>query len=490
METRPTQQIRIRWPAASLAVLLCVGAAARAADIEWWTGTIEVPGQPLDFVVKWSPVGGSDYRATIDIPAQGARGLALTDITFTADTVRFTLPPVGAAPPTAKAEFELKRSADGASATGDFRQHGLTFPVRMRRAAAAEAQAVGPPRPQTPKPPFPYTVRQVEYENPVDKTQLAGELTIPEGAGPHPAVLLVTGSGAQDRDQTIFGHKPFLVIADHLSRRGIAVLRVDDRGVGGSTGSLETATAKDLANDVLAGVLFLKRQPEVDPARLGLIGHSEGGLIAPLVASRSKDVACVVLLAAPGRSGSEILLAQNAALLRASGVAEDEIRRHLEAHRAAHERVLADADEESLRAAVRELVRLQLALGSGGRPPTDEQLEAGIALGLRQFRRPLMRWFLRHDPRETLAKVRCPVLALAGSLDLQVDPKENLPEIEAALKKAGNPQVAVKELPGLNHLFQEARTGLVQEYATIEQTMAPAALDEITTWLRARHGLK
>lgn len=490
MERQPLQPVRITQTAARWAVLLSVVTGVRAADVEWWTGTIEVPGQPLDFVVKWTPAGAGDYRATIDISAQGARGLALIDITFTAEVVRFVLPPVGTAPPSAKAEFDLRRSADGASAAGDFRQHGLTFPVRMRRVTESEAQAVGPPRPQTPKPPFPYTVRQVEYENPVDKTKLAGELTVPEGTGPHPAVLLVTGSGAQDRDETIFGHKPFLVIADHLTRRGIAVLRVDDRGVGSSSGSLAKVTGKDLANDVLAGVQFLERQPEIDPARVGLIGHSEGGLIALLVASRSKDVACVVLLAAPGRTGSEILLAQNAALLRASGVAEDEIRRHLEAHRAAHERVLADADEETLRAAVRELVRLQLALGSGGGPPTDEQLEAGIALGLRQFRSPLLRWFLRHDPRETLAKVRCPVLALAGGLDLQVDPKENLPEIEAALKRAGNPQVAVKELPGLNHLFQEARTGLVQEYLTIEQTMSPAALDEIAAWLRARYGLK
>lgn len=469
-----------------LAVVLVTPASLWAdspPETEWWKGVAEVPGSPLDFVVVFRPAGESGpYTATIDIPVQGAKGLALTDVVLSATDIRFTIPaPAGAV-------FETKRDEGGKTATGELKQRGMTFPVRMQRITEEEAKAVGPPRPQMPKPPFPYTQRDVTYDNPVDKTKLAGTLTIPEGKGPHPAVILITGSGAQDRDETIFGHKPFLVIADYLTRRGIAVLRVDDRGVGGSSGSMTDATSKDFANDVMSGMEFLKQQPEIDAQRIGLIGHSEGGLIAPLVAARRADVACIVLLAGPGLPGRELLILQNEALLRAAGATPELIKRHTDAHRAVHECVARGADDDALRKAVRELILVQLT-NPGGPEPTADQIDAGIKLGMTQFKSAWLHWFLTHDPRETLQKVKCPVLALIGARDLQVPATANLPEIEKALKAAGNSSATVKELPELNHLFQEAKTGQVTEYAAIQQTMSPAALDELANWLRKQFKL-
>jgi hypothetical protein len=485
MKTRSTNR---KWTTATVGSLLAAlglvgAAAARSPEVQWWKGTIEVPGQPLDFVVVFRATGeAGQYTATIDIPAQGAKGLALAEVSLTQAEIHFRIPPP------ADAVFETRRSDDGRTATGQMTQHGMTYALRMEQITEDEAKAVGPPRPQTPRPPFPYTVREVTYENPVDGTKLAATLTIPEGPGPHPAVILITGSGAQDRDETIFGHKPFFVLADHLTRGGVAVLRVDDRGVGGSSGGDSQPTSKDFANDVVSGIKFLKGQPEIDPGRIGLIGHSEGGIIAPLVASRSKDVDCIVLLAGPGLPGEQILKLQQEAIVRAAGVPDDRCQELLRAQEALFELLRAEADEPAIRTALREYVRCQLGLL--GTEPAPEQIQQGVKLGMAQFGSPWMRWFMRHDPREVLSRVKCPVLALIGSLDLQIPAKDNLPEIERTLRQANNPDVTVKQLPGLNHLFQEARTGLPAEYGLIEQTIAPAVLDEIATWLRRRFRLQ
>jgi pimeloyl-ACP methyl ester carboxylesterase len=458
-------------------------ATSQKGEIQWWKGTCEVPGANLEFVVVFRPADGGQYTATIDIPVQGAKDLPLTDVVLTAGEIRFTIPPP------ANAVFETQRAPDGKTATGELRQYGGKSPLRLERITEEQAKTAGPARPQTPKPPFPYQQREVTYENPKDRTKLAGTLTIPQGAGPHPAVLLITGSGAQDRDETIFGHKPFFVIADHLTRHGIAVLRVDDRGVGGSTGVRPDVTSADFAGDVEAGVAFLKQQPEIDARRIGLVGHSEGAVIAPLVAAKSRDVACIILLGGSGWPGDKLLILQNEALLRAAGTPDAEIQQHLKAHRAVHQCLRDGASEDKLRAAVRELVQVQWRTATGGKEPDAGQIDQAVELGLAQLGSPWMRWFLRHDPRESLRQVKCPVLALSGSLDLQVPPKENLPEVEKALRAGGNSEVTVKELPGLNHLFQEARTGAVEEYGAIAQTMSPVALDELTGWLQKQFKL-
>lgn len=470
-----------------IAILLTVLApAAGAADDtrEYWNGMVDALGQKLQIIVVFTPAedDAETYTARITIPIQSFIDQPLSNVTYTGAKLAFSIPAVGA-------EFTAERSPDGRTAAGVLQQRGMEFPLKMERVTAEVAATLGPERPQTPQPPFPYAVREVTYENPKDEITLAGTLTIPEGDGPHPAVVLISGSGPQDRDETIFAHKPFWVLADHLSRRGIAVLRVDDRGVGGSTGSTPTSTSKGLANDVIAGIRFLKTQPDIDPQRIGLVGHSEGGIIAPMVAAKSKSVACVVLLAGTGLPGDEILRLQTAALRRATFVPEEKIAQELVLHRQLTDSILNGADEATVRAAIEELSKYQLSLPPGAASLTPEQFQKLVDAALKQLQSNWMRFFMSYDPREALRAVKCPVLVLIGAKDLQVPPAENLPAIEQALAEAGNPDVTAKELPRLNHLFQEAVTGTVQEYATIEQTLSPTALDEITTWLRARFRL-
>lgn len=456
-----------------------VGAARLAddADREWWQGTVDVGGAALKIAVVFTPAADdAGPTARISIPVQSFLDQPLTNVVYTDEELKFTIAAAGAV-------FEAHRTTAD-TAEGVLKQRGLEFPLHLHRVTAEAAAAAEPARPQTPKPPFPYTARDVTFENPDDHTKLAGTLTIPPGPGPHPAVILITGSGAQDRDETIFNHKPFLVLADHLTRHGIAVLRCDDRGVGGSGGSVATATAEDFAGDVLAGMAFLKQQDAIDAHRIGLIGHSEGGIIAPIVAARSHDVACIVLLAGPAFPGAEILHMQTEALLRAAGVAPDKIAAELAAHQRLLD-VLTGDDADLIMKRLRELTELQLHRDPNAAQPTPAQLDASLAAAFQQLRSPWMQSFLKLDPRAALRQVRCPVLALIGTKDLQVPAAQNLPEIERTLRAAGNDSVTVKSLPGLNHLFQEANTGLVAEYGQIEQTMAPVAFETITDWLRA-----
>ncbi|MFO0555528.1 MAG: alpha/beta fold hydrolase [Polyangiaceae bacterium] len=334
-------------------------------------------------------------------------------------------------------------------------------------------------RPQLPKPPFPYGSREVTYENPKDHSTIAGTLTLPAGAGKHPAVLLITGSGSQDRDETIFGHKPFLVIADHLSRQGFVVLRVDDRGIGGSNGDAKSATIETHATDVEAGLAFLGAANEVDPKRIGLIGHSEGGIIASLVASRDKRVAFVVSLAGTGLSGAEINPLQVEAIMKKSGAPPEKIASIVAGQRDLMGLIARDAPEADIDRALGELVKIS----ADGEAVDPKVVEAKLAGEKAALLSPWFKSFVKLDPRETWQKVKVPVLALNGSNDVQVPSKENLAAIGAALEKGGNKRAKLVELANLNHLFQTSKTGLVSEYALIEETFAPAALDALTAWL-------
>ncbi|MEK7331226.1 MAG: alpha/beta fold hydrolase, partial [Candidatus Eisenbacteria bacterium] len=315
--------------------------------------------------------------------------------------------------------------------------------------------------------------------------QLAGTLTLPRGAGPFPCALLITGSGPEDRDEAVFGHRPFLVLADHLTRQGIAVLRVDDRGVGGSTGRFSQATSEDFAGDVLAGIEFLKTRREIDRKRIGLIGHSEGGLIAPMVATRSKDVAFIVLMAGPGIPGDSTLMLQSAAIRRSVGASEASIAQEMGVSRRIYAQ-LRQGDSAGVVRTARELVGLQVAGLPEEQRSAVGDLDSAATAASRQLFGPWMRFFVTYDPRPALRRVRCPVLAINGEKDLQVLPKENLAAIETALKAGGNRDHTVKELPGLNHLFQTCTLCTIAEYMQLEETMAPAALEEMSEWILRR----
>jgi pimeloyl-ACP methyl ester carboxylesterase len=327
-------------------------------------------------------------------------------------------------------------------------------------------------RPQDPKAPFPYRQEVVAYESLEQGIKLAGTLTLPPSNGPFPAVLLITGSGAQNRNEEIMGHKPFLVLADYLTRRGIAVLRVDDRGVGGSSSGPPTATSRNFAQDVLAGVNFLKSRREVNPSRIGLIGHSEGGIIAPMVAAQSPDVAFIVLMAGTGVKGDEVLTEQGKLILRANGAGEDLIQENTKVQKALFAVIKSTNDNEVAEKQVRESL-------STVNPTIRDAALAQLNMTLS----PWMRFFVTYDPQPALEKVKCPVLAINGEKDLQVPPGQNLPAIEKALRAGGNKDFKAVELPGLNHLFQTCKTGSVAEYQQIEETISPTALNLMGNWI-------
>lgn len=466
---------------AMLWLLAAPDAGAASSPPEIWAGSVVLPGgAELGFTVTFLREG-EQCTATLDIPAQGLVKGPLRDVSC-GDSLRFTLAPPGA-PASAWARFEAPRAEAGDKARGELRQHGHSFDLRMERVLPGEVNQ----RKQTPKPPFPYAAREVVFETPVDKAKLAGTLTVPAGDGPHPAVVLITGSGPQDRDETVFGHKPFLVLADHLSRRGFAVLRFDDRGVGASGGSADV-TLPESAVDVLAAIRFLTSQKDIDAKRIGLIGHSEGGIVAPLAAAKSQQVAFVVLLAGSGVPGRDILSSQMEKIFRAKGLTDAQIAPSLAAQKALLDKLAANAAEKELRSALTSLVQAQTQLSGAELPPA--QLEEVVTAHLGAMKSKRMRSFVKLDPADALKKLKVPVLALGGTLDLQVPVEQNLPKIEAALSAGGNTDYSVVSLPGLNHLFQAAETGLPDEYAGIEETINPAVLERISTWLRQRAGLE
>lgn len=353
-------------------------------------------------------------------------------------------------------------------------------------AAAAErpdAQATpASRRPQEPRPPFPYQAEEVRYAR--GGVTLAGTLTLPQGqgAGPFPAVLLITGSGAQDRDETVAGHRPFLVLADRLTRAGYAVLRLDDRGVGGSTGDHARATYDALVGDVLSGVAFLRKRPEIDPERVGLFGHSEGGYLAALAADRA-EVAFVILMAAPAVPGDEVLLQQNRLIFERAGAPAAAVDAQLRYVRRLTRLLAAGAYREA-----RQLVRARLeavwaALPAAQRPSAAAQA-AIVRAQLENTATPVTRSFVLHDPRPALRRLSAPVLALYGGLDVQVPAAQSVPPLRRAL--AGNPDATVRVFAGLNHLMQPARTGTPDEYARIEMTLALPVLETVVAWLEAR----
>ncbi|HWB82249.1 MAG TPA: alpha/beta fold hydrolase [Nannocystaceae bacterium] len=437
-------------------------------DTLYFAGAVAVPGMELAFAVEL--VRSKDgWTGKIQIPAQGARDLPLSSVVVDAKTIAFAIEQVGA-------KWSATRDAAGEPDECTFTQGPAKLECGLSRIDATRYAAMATPaRPQTPKPPFDYDSTDVTYENAAAKVKLAGTLTVPKGEGPFPAVLMVTGSGAQDRDETIFGHRPFFVIADHFARHGIATLRVDDRGVGGSTGDPGKSTTEDFVGDALAGIAFLATQPKIDKARVGIIGHSEGGLIAPSAATRSKDVRFVVMLAGPGVPGSELLPKQIERVMKAAGAPDAEVQQSVAKQREVMKILVGEKDDAKAREQL-----LALFADEAKADPKEAEVQLAAVLS------PWFRKFVALDPAPVLAKVKVPVLALVGELDVQVDAEQNATAITKALKKGKNKKADVRRMPGLNHLFQHAKTGGVEEYGTIEETIAPEVLDAMSTWISAR----
>ncbi len=437
-----------------------------------WQGTLKVSGTELRVVFKISENPDGVLTATMDSPDQGAIDIPVSEVIIEDGNLILDVK-------TIQGVYEGKLNGDGTKIMGLWKQSGLSLPLILNK--VEEAPEVK--RPQEPEKPYPYDEEEVVYENKKADIKLAGTLTLPRTEGLFPAALLISGSGAQDRNETVFGHRPFLVLADYLTRRGIAVLRVDDRGVGGSTGEVSEATSEDFASDVLASVNYLKSRGEINPKQIELIGHSEGGIIAPMVAAESPDIAFIVLLAGTGLTGEEILYLQGALIAKAGGESEEEIAKN----RAVQEQIFAvlkkEENNESAIKKLRIIYEDALAGLSEEEKESIGDLEVYMESQIQKVLSPWFRFFLTYDPKPTLMKVKCPVLAINGEKDLQVPPKENLSAIEEALLAGGNEDYTIKELQGLNHLFQTAETGSPSEYARIEETISPTALKLIGDWI-------
>ena len=430
-----------------------------------WDATANRRGAILHLVLRVT-TGPGGTIASFDSPDQLAMSLPVRGLTRDGDAVRFALP---------SGNTNFTGTLTGGRLSGHWAD-GTESTFTRRAAGAAEAAA--PRRPQTPQPPFPYRAEEVQVPNPrAAGVTLAGTLTLPQGRGPFPAAILITGSGAQDRDETLFGHKPFAVLADYLTRHGIAVLRYDDRGIAHSTGRFAGATSADFATDANAAFAFLAARPDIDRRAIGFVGHSEGGMVGPIAAMANPQVAYLVLLAGPGVATSDLLEAQRRAIAESQGMSAAQLDRTAPLQTELMRIAASDRNDADARAA------FAAAL-------TDARMtEAGMPVSARGSMATLMldpwfRWFIRYDPAPALRHFRGPLLALNGSLDRQVLSVQNLPGIRAAT--AGHRDVTITELPGLNHLFQTAQNGGVGEYATIEETMAPVVLQTVADWIRAR----
>lgn len=436
-----------------------------------WQGSLRVNAFELRLLFKLNK-NDKDFKGTMSSIDQNANDIPVSKATENGREILIEVQSIGGI-------FEGKLSADGSEIEGQWKQGGQKFPLKILRLERAPDLA----RPQEPKKPYPYTEEEVVFRNPRASIKLAGTLTYPKTKGPHPVAVLISGSGAQDRDESVMGHKPFLVLADHLTRQGIAVLRFDDRGTAESEGDFSKALVKDFADDVLSAVEFLKTRPELNPKQIGLIGHSEGGIVAPMVAVESKDVAFIVMLAGVGVPMSELLPKQSADLMRVMGATDEIIEQQMEIQSKIFEIALGEEDVSKIQDRIRSMLNNSLAEFSADELKTMGISDSHIETQVRTVTSPWFRDLITIDPAPTLEKVQVPVLAINGKKDLQVACDENLDAIKEALTKGGNKQFKVQAFDDLNHLFQKCKTGAITEYGTIEETFNANALKTVSSWI-------
>lgn len=460
---------------AFLHFVLVAAVAAQTHNIDGnWLATLEVGDSKLRILLRIQK-SVDKYTATFDSLDQGATDLPVDSIVLEGNKLSFSAAKFGIT-------YEGTLNEKGDEISGTFKQGPGATPLVFKRSE----EIAKPNRPQEPKKPYPYDEEEVSYRNEKDNIKIAGTLTLPRGGGKHPVVLLITGSGAQDRNETVAGHHPFLVLSDHLTRNGIAVLRVDDRGVGGTDLGSLSATSENFAEDVLAGVNYLKQRKDIDPKMIGLVGHSEGGMIAPMVAARSKDVAFIVLLAGLGQRGEDVIYAQTELIQKTQGTPVETTKHTIALARKINAIVKTESDEKRIDQKIsEEIAAYETTLGENQKDlfkPAAASVKSYIPI----YKTPWYRFFITFDPAPVLKNVKVPVLALNGDHDLQVPAKENLDLIGAGLKAGGNVDVTIKTFPKLNHLFQTSQTGLLSEYGQIEETMSPEVLKTVSDWILIR----
>ena len=437
-----------------------------------WSGVLKVQGMELTLVFNIKVNDLDSVIVTIDSPDQGVKDIPTSSVILTKDSLTVKSKAL-------KGSFRGAFNADYTASTGFWKQSGMTFPLEIKHSDKKFARN----RPQEPQPPYPYEETEVVFKNPTAGNSLAGTLTIPNSKkGVFPAAILITGSGPQNRNEEIMGHKPFLVLADYLTRHGIAVLRYDDRGIGKSNGDFQSATTSDFATDASAAFDFLKSQNGIDTSHIGLIGHSEGGMIAPMVASERNDVGFIVLLAGPGLTGEQILHMQSALIAKADSANDKDIETVKKLNSDIYTILKKNSDNTKASEKITKVIHSYNKKLSPEKKE-DNLSDKEIEVQIQTLTSPWFRYFLTFDPAYYLTKVTCPLFALNGSLDLQVPSKENLNAIERAMIFGGNSHYTIEEVQGVNHLFQTAKTGAPSEYSKIEETISPLVLEKITDWI-------
>ena len=452
-------------------VLFFVSAALFAQDISGpWHGLLTFPGGQLRITFTIENVEGGGYTATMLVPEQSPNALPVTSVLYENGILAFALP---------DADIHYRGTLENNVFKGTFTQNRIDLPLDLGR---EEVKIKEKARPQEPVKPYPYHSEDVTFKN-EKGSMLAGTLTLPKKAGSYPAVILVTGSGPQNRDEEMLGHKPFLVLADHLTRAGIAVLRYDDRGVGASEGKFSTATTEDFASDAESAFRYLRTRPEIKKNKIGIAGHSEGGLIAPIVASKNPDVAFIVLMAGSAIPGDELMLLQNYMMGKANGMPEEELTKLGAINRQIYDAIKTEMEPNPLRAKLQTIFDQQLKPIFISKGIPKDQAAQYVDMQVVEMASAWYSNFIRYNPAPVLDKVQCPVLAINGDKDLQVASTANLDAIKRSAERSGNKKVTTKVLPGLNHLIQESKTGSPTEYGELEQTFSPVAMKEITDWV-------
>ncbi|WP_430432184.1 alpha/beta hydrolase family protein [Oceanicaulis sp.] len=431
-----------------------------------WEGQLIRNDTELEFALNIQ-TGEDGTRVTLDSVSQAAYDIPVRNFSRSGDAVSFQVP---------AANVTYQGQLDGDSSSGDWMRPGFdTVTVTFDRVSET---VEAPNRPQTPQAPFPYTIEEVRIDNPdAEGVTLAGSLTLPEGEGPFPGVVLISGSGPQDRDETVWTHQPFAVLADSLTRRGIAVLRYDDRGFADSTGDFASATSYDFASDAAAVAEWMRNHPLINA--VGLAGHSEGGLIAPIVAAEHSETAFIILLAGPGTPGHRFIIDQIMANSDAMGIDSAETRARVAVMETLVDAVRHARDQDSAEAALDGLLTEETL--SILEVPADQK-----AVFISSMSRDWYRELVNYDPADWFARVDQPVLALQGTLDLQIVAEPNVAGLETLL--ADKPDAQIVVLEGRNHLFQNAQTGLMTEYAQIEETFDPEVMALIADWINERFG--
>ncbi len=456
--------------------LITYSAFAQNTLIGSWEGEMNV-GQKVRLVFRVKQADGK-LSATMDSPDQGVTGIPVANTSMSGDSVLFDLSNAGIQYAGLLKDNEIK---------GVWKQGGMKLPLVMKRTAKPTELS----RPQTPKPPYGYLSEDVTFKNADGSISYGATITIPAGGKTYPAVLLISGSGPQNRDEELMGHKPFAVIADYLTKKGYVVLRVDDRGVAQTTGDRKKATSADFAKDAHAAIDYLKTRKEVNTKKIGMMGHSEGGMIAPMVAAERKDIDFIVLMAGPGVKIYELMEDQSAAVMQAGGVGENVVAEYRKLYRGIEQSIISASTGEE---AQNKMIQVTTAWKSTASKEAIALVDIADFESEKKFVNEFMKiyhdawfnYFLKYDPQPTLQKLSCKVLALNGEKDLQVLPKSNLEGIKQSLAKSKTKQYDVKELPGLNHLFQTCNKCTVQEYGTLEETISPLALQTVSDWLDKR----